>query len=100
MAGNLTSTETNVLGMDYALIKIVWTGSSPVGEIQVEALRDRKDNIETWATVDFGSTISVSGNSGSHDLVLTRLPFEKTRVKYVRTSGTGTLNAIITVKEA
>lgn len=103
MAGNLLSSETNVLGMDYSLLVLEWDGTSPVGVVNVEVLKERRNNIEVWEAVDFGGVtgtdIPISGNTGSHQVLFNQLPFEKMRTRYTRTSGTGTLDAFITVKE-
>lgn len=94
---NQTSEPTSVLGMDKASIFVEWSaGTSPVGTITVEA---RNSPVGTWYTLDFISTISVSGPSGSHQIYFTELPFQDIRIKYTRTSGTATLNATIVIKQ-
>ena len=95
LSGNLTSNVTNVLNLDKASISIQWTGTSPVGTIEVMARNGEED---VWQALDFGSTISVSGNTGDHRIVLNELPFTDIRVDYTSSSGTGTIDAIITAK--
>jgi hypothetical protein len=95
LAGNVTSSETDVMGLDYARYDIAWSGTAPIGVMTVEYL---KDGDATWATLDVG-TIAVSGASGTHEILFTELPFKRIRLKYTRTSGTGTMNAYITAKE-
>ena len=89
------SDATDVSHLDYCHYDISWGGSSPVGVVTVEYL---KDGESAWATLDLGSTIDVSGTSGSHRIIMLELPFEKIRLKYTRTSGTGVINAYITAK--
>jgi hypothetical protein len=91
----ITSSIVNVINLDTASIHVYWNGTSPVGVITVEA---RNGESNSWYNLDFGSTISVSGNSGNHQIVFTEMPFTDIRLVYTRSSGSGTLNAIITMK--
>lgn len=95
LSGNITSSVTSVINMDKASVHLNWSGSSPVGTVTVEA-RNGEDN--PWYELDFGSTISISGNSGDHQLVLNELPFTDIRLQFASTSGTGNIDAIITSK--
>jgi hypothetical protein len=97
LSGNLTGTMTNVQNLDKASIHISWAGSSPVGVVTVEARNSERDS---WYTVDMGAPINISGNSGDHLLVFNELPFYDMRLQYVATSGTGTVDAIITMKQS
>lgn len=81
-----TNTTTQTKYLDKITYEVSWTGTSPVGEIFI----DRRVKNE-WATLDFGSEITISGNSGSHQIEINR-PADELRVRYVATSGTGTLN--------
>jgi hypothetical protein len=97
LSSNITSSTTSVINLDKASISISWSGSSPVGTIEVEA---RNGEADPWTALDFGgSTISISGNSGSHRILLNETPFTDVRVSYTATSGTGTIDAIITAKQ-
>lgn len=95
-----TSEASSVLGLDYCTIHVTWSGSSPVGTITVEATNDRIDTTDTpvYRELDFGATISVSGNSGEHDLVINELSFNAIRIKYTSSSGTGTMTARLVAK--
>lgn len=95
LSGNITSNTTNVINLDKASIHLVWSGSSPVGVITVEA---RNGDNDSWYELDFGSAINISGNSGDHQIVFNELPFTSIRVKYAVTSGTGSIDATITAK--
>jgi len=96
MSSNIESVSTNVTYLDVSSIAISWSGSSPAGTITIEA---RNGEANAWTELDFGSTISVSGNSGSHRVVFTEMPFTDLRVVYTASSGTGSLDAIITSKQ-
>lgn len=99
IATTQTSGETNVDGVDQAIIIVKWTGSSPVGVITVEASNSKDDEFikgtEVWEELDFAAAINVTGNSGSHQLNFTALPFRNIRFIYTASSGTGNLTAHI-----
>ena len=94
-----TSGVTNTSNLDKASIYLEWTGAAPVGTITVEATNDDPNSSSpVWKTVDFGSSIDISGASGNHDLIFNEMPFNAIRLQYTSTSGTGTLNATIHAK--
>lgn len=95
ISSNQTSNTTSVKYLDYASIHVSWSGVSPVGAIRVQA-RNGKD--DSWRDLDFGSAIAISGNSGEHDIILSKMSFSDIRIAYDATSGTGALDAIITAK--
>lgn len=95
MSGPLVSNTTSVINQDNASIHITWAGSSPVGEVVVEAQNGDND---AWYTVDFGAPINITGNSGSHVLIFELLPMTSIRLQYGYTSGSGTIQALITSK--
>ncbi len=94
LASSATSDATDVTPVDKASIHIAWTGSSPVGSIAVWAQNGDDDS---WYDLGF-SAISISGASGSHQVIFNELPFTKIRLVYTRVSGTGSLNARISSK--
>lgn len=96
LSSDITSSETSVINLDKASIVIAWTGSSPVGTIEVQA---RNGDQDTWRALDLGAAVSVSGNSGNHRIVLNETPFTDIRIVYTASSGTGTVDAIITAKQ-
>lgn len=95
ISGNQTSTTTNVLQSDIASIALEWTGTSPVGTLTVEARNGEKAN---FLELDFGSTISISGNTGDHIINLLEMPFTDIRLQYTAGSGTGNMTATLTMK--
>ena len=95
MSANILSGETNTLQLDKASIYLAWSGNSPVGTIRVEA---RNGAEAPWYDLELDGTPSVSGNTGSHVIVLNEMPFSDIRVAYDSTSGTGNLDAILTMK--
>lgn len=95
LASNITSSIVSVKNLDKASIHVEWSGAAPVGTLSVEARNGEADN---WYALDFGSAISVSGNSGEHQIVFNELPFTDIRLQYSFTSGTGSIDAFITAK--
>lgn len=86
MSADVTSPETSVKNLDQITYEIVWSGTSPVGEIQVQTLVK-----DVWQAIAL-PTISVSGGTGNHLITINSAShFHKLRVKYIRTSGTGSL---------
>lgn len=100
MATDITSDVTGIQYMDNASIIVSWSGTAPVGELQVEVANVVKDDPDAtiWSVLEFGTTIPVSGATGQHTLNMSNLTFSALRLKYLRTSGSGTMNAILTSK--
>ena len=91
MSADITTADasvTDVEAKDRALFHASWVGSSPVGSISIEFSNDKSN----WIALDFGSVITVTGNSGYHLVMINMIAFKYVRAKYNRTSGTGTLN--------
>lgn len=90
MSGSVTSPDTSVKNLDQITYEIVWSGTSPVGEIQVQT--QVKD---VWQAIAL-PTISISGNTGNHLITINSAShFHKLRVAYIRSSGTGSLKISI-----
>lgn len=107
MATSITSEQAIIEGTDIQAIEVEWTGTSPVGTVTVEVSSyDKKTQTNsTWKEIVFTnqtgtqvSTMAVSGNSGSHLLHILTLGVNAMRVKYNRTSGTGSLTVILSAK--
>lgn len=94
-----TSRDSDISYLDNVGLIVEWSGASPIGVFYVEcanvALADSATN---WQALDFGSQISITGNSGSHVININQNPFSKIRVRYATTSGSGTLTATIVAK--
>ncbi len=90
-----TSTVTETQNMDNIGIVINWTGTSPIGAVTIQVSNDQLQ----WNSLDFGSTIDISGNTGSHIVEITQLPFSYLRAVYTKASGVGTLFASIACKQ-
>ncbi len=100
MSASITSLETNVRNLDNASIRIDWTGT-PTGQIIIEALQEKDRDIiqpDDWFTLDFGSDIIIDINNTDHQLIFTSMPFDRIRLTYTPTAGSGVLNAKLTAK--
>lgn len=95
LSGNFTSETVNTINLDKASIHLSWSGTSPVGTVSVEARNGENDS---WYELDMGSAISISGNSGDHQLNFLELPFTEIRLQYTSTSGTGSIDGYISAK--
>lgn len=92
---SVTSNTTNVTYGDNIGIAVNWTGTSPVGTLDIQVSNDGT----TWLSLDFGAAIAISGNTGNHLLNIKQLPYAQIRAVYTKTSGTGTLFASLTSKQ-
>lgn len=101
-AGNVQGAETSVENIDTVVYEIVTTGS-PVGVVQIEFLNAKRGvetDTDSWKLLQFsvGTDLPVSG-AQSDTVVISPNPFYKLRPKFVRTSGTGTIDITIFGKE-
>lgn len=75
-------------------IQATWSGGgSPVGNMEIQGSLDNVNFTRIQGTV-----IAVSGNSGSNGWNIQNLGFAYIRLRYVRTSGTATVNVKIAGK--
>ena len=102
LAANQTSPVTDIAFKDNIGIIVDWSGTAPLGELIVEATNDDNEvdaSNWTWVALDFGNTITINGATGNHLINISQAPFNKIRLRYARTSGTGNLTATMTIKE-
>jgi hypothetical protein len=95
VSANTESKAIHVELTDLASINLTWSASSLVATAEVQA-KNGKD--EDWRALDMGGAISISGASGSHELVFNELPFTELRLALDVSSGSGTVDAAITTK--
>lgn len=94
MGGDLTqATYTDIQNMDNVSVQLVWTGT-PTGTFYVDGSLDKA----TWTALSLSPSAAAAGAASSILIDLNQLSFPYIRVRYVRTSGTGTLNAYISGK--
>lgn len=108
MSANITSNVTilqSITGVGYSLS---WSGSSPVGTAAVQVSNDYSvfpngsvNNAGTWTTLELEvngsivSAIDITGNTGTAFIEIQKTHAYAIRLVYTRTSGSGTLNAVI-----
>lgn len=99
ISGDVTSSSTNIEFLDSVTYLVQWTGSTPIGVLYVDVRQKtggEPDGFNTsWITLEFGETISVSGASGGHTISIENKAFTESRLRFVSTSGSGTMQATI-----
>lgn len=97
----LTSTIVPVDFLDNGSFQCVWTGT-PVGSFFVDVTNYDINNPNitiVWSQITLSSVPAASGSAGDGTINLNQLPFRWIRLRYVNSSGTGTLNVVANVKE-
>ena len=89
----VTSLTTNVQYMDNVSYEAAWTGA-PVGTLVVQGSHTGTN----WNTI-ISASPAPAGTSSSQLFDLNQLSFPLVRVLYTKSSGTGTLNVTVCVKE-
>lgn len=110
MAADITSAPTLLQSLSMVNYAVTWTGTTPVGTISVEASNDCVVSAGggvssgTWNPLPLdlnGATVTaipLTGNTGNGMIDIDGLAAYAVRLKYTYTSGTGTLNAVVTGK--
>lgn len=93
MGGDITSSSINIQSFSKPCVHVVFTGT-PVGVFHVDGSNDNSnfDELSFNAQAPAGSA-----DNFIFDLADVSVPY--IRIRYVRTSGTGTLNATVTGKQ-
>jgi len=95
LGATFTSGVTSTKNLDNIGLLVEWSGGgSPVGAITIEV----QNGNSAWSALDFGTPISITGNSGNLNININQLPFENMRITYTRTSGTGSMTATLAAK--
>lgn len=102
LAGSLTSIPTIIQKLSLISYDISWTGTSPVGVMSVQVSNTYAENADgtvknagNWTTLTLSTTPTVSGNTGNGGIDVDVTGFYAIRLVYTRTSGTGTMNAVV-----
>lgn len=96
----IQSLITNVEKVDSFTYVVEWSGSSIVGEVsvrvrQVAPFRASEIFTTEWVTLDFGTSIAITGNAGNHTITVRNFGFTEAQLVYTNDSGTGTIDATI-----
>lgn len=96
---DVTSESTSIINLDQLSIRFSWD-STLEGEIVIEALQRKSNDVSPdWFELDFGNTILVDATDTNHQIVFQQMPFTDIRVKFVHSSGSGTIEAKLTGKQ-
>lgn len=109
MSANITSSVTNILGLDNIAYQAnVTNGSSPVGtltaQVSLDYAADSQGNVTNagnWTNIQTapGTDLSLSvTTNGTYTLNLAAIAAPWIRLVYTKTSGSGTMNAFIAGK--
>jgi hypothetical protein len=107
MGASIVSAVTIIQKLSMLSYSLSWTGTSPVGVISVEVSNDYSQNGDgtvnnagTWNTLPLSDPCAVSGNTGTGFIDIDAQAGYALRLRYTRTSGTGTLSATAAGKVA
>lgn len=93
MGASFTSAATNVTYTDVVGYQLKWTGT-PTGTFDVEATVDGSN----WEALTLSPAPQATGGAGGTLISLNQIPYAQVRLKYTRTSGTGSLSAWVMTK--
>ena len=96
------SNPTNIDYLDNVGIQVVWTGTT-VGVLEVYGSNDDANAQQgkyptNWSKFEFGATINVDTTNSDLLIHMNQVPYSWIALKYIATSGTGTMTAKLTVK--
>jgi hypothetical protein len=101
----VTSAVTIIQNLSMVSYDVSWSGSSPVGVINVQVSNTYAQNADgtvktagNWSSLPLSNQFSISGNSGNGFIDIDANAGYAIRIQYVKTSGTGSLNATINGK--
>lgn len=84
---------------------ISWNGTAPVGAMTVQVSNTYSINGDgsernpgNWTTISLSAPAPVTGNTGNGAIDIDAISFYAIRLVYIRTSGTGTMQAYINAK--
>jgi hypothetical protein len=104
MSADVVSLAISTMNQDNIGFHLAWTGSA-VGVFSIEVSanhkQDRSGNISsagTWVTIPLSSPITAANTPDDAYIDLNQLSAPWIRVKYARTSGTGSLGVYIVGK--
>lgn len=107
MSGSITSKVTIIENLSMIGFDISWTGTAPVGTMTVQVSNTYTQNSDgsprnpgNWTTLTLSAPTPVSGNTGNGFIDVDATGANAIRLVYTRTSGTGTMQAVLAAKVA
>lgn len=102
MGASITSAAQSIENQDNLGLAFKWTSSNAVGTFSVEVSNDFNANfpsLANWNALTFDPVLSApASNNGSFWVDVNQCAASHCRVKYTRTSGTGTLLVTFSAK--
>ena len=95
MGGSVTSGAIPIDRLDNVGIQLQWTGT-PTGDFYVDG---RVHDDAPWTELTLSTAVAAAGSASDALINLSGVPYQDLRLRYVRTSGTGSLNAWATAKQ-
>lgn len=107
MASSITSEVTIIQNLSMLSYDVSWAGTAPVGVMSVQVSNTYSQNADgtvrnagNWTTLTLSSTTNVSGSTGNGMIDIDATGCFAIRLVYTRTSGVGTMNAVLNAKVA
>lgn len=95
MSADITGPITVLDKIDQVCYQVTWTSSNAIGVISVQGSADGV----TFNDITFNPALTQpASNNGSYLINLALIPFMYVRLKYTRTSGSGTLVVYLNAK--
>lgn len=101
---SITSAVSNIEFLDNIGLQLIFTGT-PTGtfsvELSIDYQQDQQGNVinaGNWTAMSFSSSPVASGAAGTVYIDINQISAPWMRVKYTKTSGTGTLQGYLTAK--
>ncbi len=101
----ITSLPTIIQKLSMISYDVSWSGTSPVGALTIQCSNTYSQNADgtvrtagNWNTMTLNTPANVSGNSGTGFIDVDATGAYAIRLVYTKTSGTGTINAVINAK--
>lgn len=91
MSGTIISLEVPLLAFRSLSVQAIWTGT-PTGNLQLEVSNDGS----TWAAE--GSSVATGAAAGDSMFTATVAPWQRARLVFTFSAGTGVLNAFAIAK--
>lgn len=105
MGANITSGAVEVKNQDNIGVQLHWTTSDGVGTFSVQISSDHFEDTEgnivvagNWVTLPLSPAITAASANDDAYIDLNQMSAMYMRVIYTRTSGTGTVSAIVVAK--
>ncbi len=112
-SASLTSAITILTNLSMISYGLSWSGTAPVGTAEVQVSNDYSQNGDgstknagTWTTLTLSvagspsTTVAITGNTGTAFIDIDQIAAYAIRLVFTKTSGTGTLQAVVNGKVA